>query len=200
MAFNGVKFDAPAPIGLILDAHTIAPFDDCGGHVNPHAGYHYHAAAGCSPGVPQLASHAAVIGIALDGYPLTARLGPDGQEPSDLDSCQGHVTEGLGYHYHAGAVGSNQTIGCFTAETGCALDGEGGTCDASRVRSGPPGGRPPDFAQAAAMLGVSPRALQDSLNAAGGPAADLARVAEQLGVDEDDLRRALPPPPGGARP
>jgi len=49
VAFNGVNFDPPAPAAFILDAHTIAPFDDCGGHVNPHTGYHYHAAAGCSP-------------------------------------------------------------------------------------------------------------------------------------------------------
>ncbi len=44
LAFNGVTFDPPAPIHDIIRAHTIAPFDDSGGHVNPHVGYHYHAA------------------------------------------------------------------------------------------------------------------------------------------------------------
>ncbi len=38
IALNGVKLDASAPLHAILGAHTLAPFDDCGGHVNPHAG------------------------------------------------------------------------------------------------------------------------------------------------------------------
>ena len=42
LALNGVKFDASAPVDAILSAHTLAPFDDFGGHVNPHVGYHYH--------------------------------------------------------------------------------------------------------------------------------------------------------------
>jgi hypothetical protein len=44
IAFNGVKSDGPVPVKAILGAFTLAPFDTCGGHVNPHAGYHYHAA------------------------------------------------------------------------------------------------------------------------------------------------------------
>lgn len=142
VAFNGVNFDPPAPAALILDAHTIAPFDDCGGHVNPHTGYHYHAAAGCSPETSSVADHAPIIGIAMDGYPLTSRHDEDGSEPIDLDSCRGHVVEGLGYHYHANAIGSNQTIGCFTAEIGCNLRSSNEVCDASAVqgRRGPPPG------------------------------------------------------------
>ena len=31
-ALNGVAFDPPAPVQAILAAHTIAAFDDCGGH------------------------------------------------------------------------------------------------------------------------------------------------------------------------
>lgn len=140
VAFNGVNFDPPAPTAFILDAHTIAPFDDCGGHVNPHAGYHYHAAAGCSPEIDSLPDHGPVIGIAMDGYRMTSRLDGDGAEPSDLDACRGHIVEGLGYHYHANEVGSNQTIGCFTAETGCNLRDPNQICDASAVpeRRGPP--------------------------------------------------------------
>ncbi|MGI9434366.1 MAG: hypothetical protein ACR2Q4_06005 [Geminicoccaceae bacterium] len=33
IAFNGVRLDGPAPVDAILGAYTIAPFDDCGGHV-----------------------------------------------------------------------------------------------------------------------------------------------------------------------
>lgn len=38
LAFNGVRLDGPAPVDAILDAHTLAPFDDCGGHTNLHVG------------------------------------------------------------------------------------------------------------------------------------------------------------------
>ncbi len=140
VAFNGVNFDPPAPAAFILAAHTIAPFDDCGGHVNPHTGYHYHAAGGCSPETSSVADHGPIIGIAMDGYPMTSRLDGDGSEPSDLDACRGHIVEGLGYHYHANEIGSNQTIGCFTAETGCSLQDPDQICDASAVadRRGPP--------------------------------------------------------------
>ena len=48
VALNGIGFDPPAPTDAILGAYTLAPFDDCGGHVNLHAGYHYHEATGCS--------------------------------------------------------------------------------------------------------------------------------------------------------
>ena len=48
VAFNGVNFDPPAPTQNILGAHTLAPMDDAGGHVNAGAGYHYHAATGKS--------------------------------------------------------------------------------------------------------------------------------------------------------
>ncbi len=43
VTFNGVRIDAAAPVDAILGAYTIAAFDDCGGHVNPFDGYHYHA-------------------------------------------------------------------------------------------------------------------------------------------------------------
>ncbi len=39
VAFNGVRFDAPAPVNAILNAYTLAPFDDAGGHINLAAGY-----------------------------------------------------------------------------------------------------------------------------------------------------------------
>jgi len=32
-------------VDAILGAYTVAPFDDCGGHVNLHVGYHYRAGA-----------------------------------------------------------------------------------------------------------------------------------------------------------
>lgn len=52
VAYNGIRFDAPAPLDAILSAYTIAPFDDCGGHVNTHVGYHYHAVTDCLNAAP----------------------------------------------------------------------------------------------------------------------------------------------------
>jgi hypothetical protein len=132
LAFNGIKFDAPAPQDAILQAHTLAPFDDCGGHVNLHVGYHYHAVTGCTPEAASVSGHAPVIGIAMDGYPLLARLNKDGNEPRDLDECRGHDTDGLGYHYHVAAAGENQIIPCFKAEFGCSLESGDQSCDASK--------------------------------------------------------------------
>lgn len=140
LAFNGVRFDAPAPVGAILGAHTLAPFDDCGGHVNLHVGYHYHAATGCTKEVAQAQGHAAMIGMATDGFAMYKRLNEDGSEPKDLDSCRGHDSAALGYHYHVSSPGANQLIGCFTGEHGCALRSPDQTCDATRRPPGPPHG------------------------------------------------------------
>ncbi len=135
MAFNGVKYEAPVPTHAILSAHTLAPLDRCGGHVNPHAGYHYHAVMGCEPEVASAPAHASMLGYALDGYVLYDQLDADGSQPADLDACSGHAVSGLGYHYHVNDPGKNQIIGCFKAEQGCVLEGDQQTCAA--------GGRPP---------------------------------------------------------
>ena len=62
LAFNGVRFDGPAPVNAILGAYTLAPFDDAGGHINLAAGYHYHAATGKSKEIAQSDGHAPMIG------------------------------------------------------------------------------------------------------------------------------------------
>lgn len=122
VAFNGVRFDPPAPLQAILDAHTLAPLDDCGGHVNPHGGYHYHAATGCSKEAkPKSEQHSALLGYALDGFGIYARIDKDGKEPNDLDQCGGHNDETIGYHYHAGKSGGNQVISCFHGATGTSV-------------------------------------------------------------------------------
>ncbi|MEB8386955.1 YHYH protein [Rhodobacteraceae bacterium KMM 6894] len=134
-AFNGVRLDGPAPVDAILGAHTIAPFDDCGGHVNTHVGYHYHAVTDClSKGAEggEIPAHGAQIGIAMDGYAIFSHLMGDGHAPDGLDRCHGHEVDGLGYHYHAGAPGSNQILGCLSAETGCTLMNGETECDATR--------------------------------------------------------------------
>jgi hypothetical protein len=74
IAFNGVRFDAPAPVDRILGAYTLAPLDDAGGHINLHAGYHYHAATGKTEKIGQGDNHPAMIGYAMDGFGIYAQL------------------------------------------------------------------------------------------------------------------------------
>ena len=140
VAYNGVRLDGPAPVDAILGAYTIAPFDDCGGHVNPHVGYHYHAVTDCLDAAPDAAEaddHGAQIGIAMDGQAILPHLMADGSDPIALDQCNGHTIEDGSYHYHVGEAGSNAILGCLTAQTGCTLEDTGGICDASTRRPRP---------------------------------------------------------------
>lgn len=59
-----------------------------------------------------------MIGYALDSYGLYAQLDAKGQPPTDLDECGGHLDAVRGYHYHAGAPGSNEIMGCFRGKPG----------------------------------------------------------------------------------
>jgi len=118
VAFNGVKFDPPAPTHAILAAHTIAPLDDHGGHVNPHGGYHYHAVTGSTKEIAQTDDHAPLIGYAIDGFGIYALEDKNGVKATGLDECGGQTDEIRGYHYHAGAPGDNQIIKCLHGVSG----------------------------------------------------------------------------------
>ena len=128
VSFNGVRFDGPAPTDAILSAYTIAPFDDCGGHINLNVGYHYHAVTdkGCLTSVEQSDEHAKMIGYAMDGFPMHEMLNGDGNEPADLDGCRGHADGVRGYHYHASGPGENMILGCWSGLTVQANNGGGG--------------------------------------------------------------------------
>jgi YHYH protein len=132
IAFSGPLMDSAAPVHAILGAHTLAPFDKCGGHVNPHAGYHIHAVTDCGKKIASAEGHAPAIGIAMDGFHIHARLNVDGSAPKDLDRCGGHTFGALGYHYHAADPGKNEILACHAAEHGCSLNDQNATCDASR--------------------------------------------------------------------
>jgi len=114
IALNGVAFDAPAPLHLILGGYTIPPLDQAGGHINMDAGYHYHAATGLSTELKQPDGHAPLLGYAMDGIGLYAYKNIDGIVPNDLDECRGHFDEIRGYHYHVDAAGNNNFINCFS--------------------------------------------------------------------------------------
>ena len=113
LALNGVYFEGPAPLNAIISAYTIAAFDDCGGHVNLAAGYHYHAATGCTESIAQCDDHAPLIGYARDGFGIYAMTDANGVEADGLDECRGQFDDVRGYHYHAASPGENMFIGCF---------------------------------------------------------------------------------------
>lgn len=143
IAYSGVRLDVPAPVDAILGAYTLAPFDDCGGHVNPNVGYHIHAVTDCLREMPVRSGYAPHIGLALDGYPILARQDDAGALSDDLDACRGHTTAEEGYHYHVGEAGSNAILGCHTGQVGCVLDDPDAPCNARSTgsRGPPPGGR-----------------------------------------------------------
>lgn len=142
LAFNGVKFDVPAPTEAILAAHTLAPFDDCGGHVNPHVGYHYHAAKDCSKSVQVKDGHGAIIGVAFDGHAMFSRTDKDGNLADDLDECGGHSYGTTGYHYHVNAPGKNEILSCLRSQPGCMVTGDEHICRAKQSH-GPRSSAPP---------------------------------------------------------
>jgi hypothetical protein len=113
IALNGVEFSAPAPVNNILGAYTLAPFDDAGGHINVHQGYHYHTTIGISYSIKQEDGHAPLIGYAMDGYAIYGRYDESGNEVTDLDECGGQFDEIRGYHYHADNPGANNFINCL---------------------------------------------------------------------------------------
>jgi len=132
VTLDGVGLALPAPVADILANYTIAAFDDCGGHINPTAGYHYHGATGCTELHLPEDGHSALLGYARDGYGLYAMADAEGNEHSDLDECRGATDDIRGYHYHVASAGENSFIGCFHGDT-VAVEGGGG----------PPGGGPP---------------------------------------------------------
>lgn len=210
VALDGVPIFSDAP--SVLDTGHLPALDLCGGHIDPGGWYHWHATATDIDTVTEkagIASHCsleqdatALFGYAFDGYALYGSREMDGSVPADLDACGGHVGStlfGTVYHYHASETFPNLPaclVGVVARDNFSTTAEQGIGSPRDRGRGGP-GGRqmPPGFAEAAHALGVAPRALAQAVAEAGGPRADLARVAAQLGVDEADLRAALPRPP-----
>ena len=135
VTLDGVVIAESAPVDAILGAYTIAAFDDCGGHYNPFEGYHMHGAVGCSEVGESSEGETPIFGYAMDGYAVHSPYAVD-EVPDDLDECNGHTTEELGYHYHANYAAENQVVQCLVGQT------VAGTDDAAGA-GGPPGGPPP---------------------------------------------------------
>jgi hypothetical protein len=130
IALDGAELAGPAPVDAILGSYTIAAFDDCGGHINEHQGYHYHSTTGCTDTPVGQDGYAPLIGYAPDGYAIYAMKDAQGNEAEALDECRGTSDAIRGYHYRAASPSENMMIGCLHGET-------------VRSEDGPPGGRPP---------------------------------------------------------
>lgn len=141
ISLNGFQIAAQAPVEDILSNFTIAAFDDCGGHINPNDGYHYHSATGgdgCNSSGTEADGHPSLIGYAMDGYGIYGTLADGEAELDLLDDCNGVEDATYGYHYHASSAETNSHIGCFSGKT--VDSGEGGPGGPG----GPPDGEPPE--------------------------------------------------------
>ena len=135
IALDGTELSGSAPVDAILGAYTIAAFDDCGGHINVHQGYHYHSTTGCTDTTAKTDDgYAPLIGYAADGYGIYAMKDAAGNEAASLDECRGTTDDVRGYHYRAASPSENMFIGCLHGEVVSSGRGPGGP---------PPGGRPP---------------------------------------------------------
>lgn len=140
VTLDGVVIAESAPVDAILGAHTIASFDDCGGHFNPVAGYHLHGAMGCGHlEDDHVTGETAMFGYAIDGYPIHLPLDAEALAGAGLDGCNGHTTATEGYHYHANGAAKNAVLPCLMGEY--VATGRAG---------GPPQGPPPGDAQSGA--------------------------------------------------
>ena len=93
------------------DPKLIGELDTCGGHSGRGDDYHYHAGPECLLTALDGKTNG-VIGYALDGYTILEFKDADGKVPTDLDTCNGHDHDGLGYHYHL-TEKEPYVIGCF---------------------------------------------------------------------------------------
>jgi len=115
IALDGAELAGPAPIDAILESYTIAAFDKCGGHINQHQGYHYHAVTDCS-GKKSKDGYASLVGYAPDGYAIYSMRDAQGNEAPQLDECRGLTDPIRGYHYRASSPSENMIIGCLRGE------------------------------------------------------------------------------------
>jgi hypothetical protein len=138
-------YNALDDAGRDAAAHEIQ--DDCDGHPQANAQYHYHSASPCIPGVES----DSLVGWALDGFPILGLKSASGEDVTDaeLDACHGlkeEVTVGgraYAYAYHMTRE-YPYTLGCFAGrvlpETRDAIRRG---LEPSRRRRPPPGARRP---------------------------------------------------------
>lgn len=63
-------------------------------------------------GFSKAKEHSLLLGFVKDGIPIYGFLNSDGEEPTDLDKCNGHTSDLGFYHYHATRT-FPYLIGCY---------------------------------------------------------------------------------------
>lgn len=141
ITLDGIVIARSAPVRAILGAHTIAAFDDCGGHFNNAEGYHMHGVTGCGTlDDDHLPGETAMFGYAMDGFPIHLPLTGDALADAGLDECGGHETAELGYHYHANDASKNSVLTCLMGEISATAMTQGGPGNGQGPPGGPGGG------------------------------------------------------------
>lgn len=104
--------------GFLPLEREIKTFDQYNGHPARQGNYHYHI----EPVYLTAKDKTALVGVALDGFPIYGPLNPDGRQPSALDHCNGEFgptpdhPQGI-YHYHITAV-APYILGCYSGQPG----------------------------------------------------------------------------------
>lgn len=120
LGLDGVTTFGDAP--SVVDTGNLPALDPCGGHYDPEGYYHHHfeplsiglnlAEAGIDLECSATQDPSGLFGYALDGHPIYGAYDADGEVPTDLDECNGHVADteehpdGV-YHYHASLESPN---------------------------------------------------------------------------------------------
>jgi hypothetical protein len=218
VALDGVPIFSDAP--SVQQTGHLPALDTCGGHIDPGGWYHWHAT---STDIETVFAHegvdadcaleqdsAALFGYAFDGFAMFGSSEADGTTVTGLDACNGHVgptAAGEVYHYHAtddfpnlpaclaGLQATENFSTTASAGVGATRAGEGGRNEPPRPGHGGPGQMPPGFDDAAKSLGVTIEDLMAALGDLQSGRPDLTAAAKTLGITEDALRTALPPPP-----
>ena len=178
------------------DAAVWEILDACSGHPERTGEYHYHDFSPClSDESGKAGRHSDLVGYALDGFGVYGPHGDGGARLSnaDLDACHGHSHQvqkdghaQAAYHYHF-TDEYPYSIGCFT--------GAPVALPRAQPQGAPLAGRPPGqggdrsvLESAARELGVDPNQLGRAL---GPPPPDFARAARELGIPENHIREAM---------
>ena len=97
LAVNGIPiFNPQNTRGEV--SYEIGELDQWGGHCGRADDYHYHIVP---MHLQKVVGKGMPLAYALDGYPIYGATEPDGSPVGTLDVCHGHMTPGVGYHYHA---------------------------------------------------------------------------------------------------
>jgi hypothetical protein len=99
------------------DTKALGQLDTCNGHAGRGDDYHYHAAPTCMMAAMKNEGPAAIIGWALDGYPIYGDENPDGSAiaEGDLDVCNSQADPTFGRRYHT-SVAPPYIVQCLVGQ------------------------------------------------------------------------------------